>query len=431
MYKLTNLKYIQEGYRVLGQHKDGRIFICKPNSEGVLYSMNKQGIIENSYYNFAKGVGLIGGINQILILNNGIMLATGNTSEGAKVFRSVDTTYTDFIYLFTLTKDSYVYDRGWATNSDDSIILITEYSVADRDTTPVSNVYKSVDGGLTFVISHTFSRKIGDKDWIRHTHFCQVDPYEDNFIIGVGDSNDESALFRTSDGTNLETLGSKAQMWRAVSIEFDENYYYWGMDGHAEGEGPTGAYMFRMNKKTLEYETIGKSHALMYIIQKVVLNGKEIYLINNAQETHENFIAKRLDDRVHLYIYEPNQKFIDSYSWTKNKHTALYSRMDNILDLGKGLVLFSIRAISKDEYEHYSYVLIIAQLKEINEPILNVKTPGSVEQIPLSTFDKTDERELPIFVNNVTRYIETTDVNNVDASSIKVNINNRIRALKK
>lgn len=69
-----------------------------------------------------------------------------------------------------------------------------------------------------------------------HEHFIIVDKATGHVYMGVGDTDNESRIMRSTDnGTTWTTLGHGSQEWRALSMWFTEKYIYWAMDsGHVE-----------------------------------------------------------------------------------------------------------------------------------------------------------------------------------------------------
>lgn len=428
VYKLTNIRYFRPWFRALGRHPDGRIFISRALTEGVLYDMDLNGDIGNTYYDFQANFGFIGSINQILILNNGIMLVTGTTENGAIVVRSDDTTYTSFTKVLDLTPTSYIFDRGWATNADDSTILIVEYTTAERSEVDNVKVWQSKDKGLTWVASHTFTRNLTDPDHIRHIHFVDYDPYDDNFVIGTGDGNTESRLYRTVDGTDLELIGSGSQKWRSVSATFTEDFIYWGMDGFDE-DGK--AYILRVDKTTKELEVLTQASALMYITQKINTSFGELIVTSNAIETSDYFKERALDNKVHLYVSGDGENFIDIHSWERDESTGLFSRADNIIDLGNNQILLSMRAIVREDGLAHQYVIVIAELQKTPVPTIKIKTPNGIESIPTYSLNEIGNNIFRILVRGETRCLELVEPTAQNASSLRIYINGNIMSVAK
>ena len=81
----------------------------------------------------------------------------------------------------------------------------------------------------------------------RHIHFISKDPYTGHIYIGVGDFNNEPAIYITKDGgESIHCLGKGSQMWRSLSVFYQKDYIYWTTDTDSP------QYIFRISREALE-----------------------------------------------------------------------------------------------------------------------------------------------------------------------------------
>lgn len=73
--------------------------------------------------------------------------------------------------------------------------------------------------------------KDGASPYCRHIHVLMRDPFSNDIYLGVGDSDDESAIYRSSDnGNSFSLVGSGDQNWRTLSFIFTRNCIFWNTD---------------------------------------------------------------------------------------------------------------------------------------------------------------------------------------------------------
>lgn len=83
---------------------------------------------------------------------------------------------------------------------------------------------------LTFYTPNEHA-KDGANPYCRHIHVLMRDPYSNDIYMGVGDSDDESAIYRSVDnGNSFSLIGSGDQSWRTLSFLFTEDCIYWNTD---------------------------------------------------------------------------------------------------------------------------------------------------------------------------------------------------------
>ena len=139
-----------------------------------------------------------------------------------------------------MTKWKKIYDAKRAIKNsmiwieEENALLFSEY-------TPGLNLcrhhlYKYyVHSGETKTIMTFFSPDEHERDgaapYCRHIHVLMKDPFTKDIFLGVGDSDDESAIYRSSDnGNHFALVGKGDQSWRTLSFIFTERSVFWNTD---------------------------------------------------------------------------------------------------------------------------------------------------------------------------------------------------------
>ena len=268
--KVESLSY-NHNYKVIGKHPDGRIFAVRHGNVNGLYVVDRNldliATLNTTLLNRdANGLG--NGINQCVILSSGTMLCWGIYRTGNNqtiIWRSTDTSYTDFEPVFSLPNDITFIEKSVAVANDDTI-MCCEYTTNPTDPqtglwlAPYGlNVWKGTNDGRTWEVVHTRSRipKFeGDTDFIRHFHAVEYDPYEHLFWITTGDWYGESSISQINvDGTGYVRViqsdaKSNGQQERTTSLMFTEDYVVFGSDSFYNEDH----YVVKINRETRQLE---------------------------------------------------------------------------------------------------------------------------------------------------------------------------------
>jgi len=101
---------------------------------------------------------------------------------------------------------------------------VAQYALNPRRDLPIT-LYRSDDDGQTFVPARVFA-----PSEVRHLHFIQADPFDGSLWLGSGDTDRESAIWRSTDGQQWTRVGGGAQAWRAIGLAFLPDAVVWGTD---------------------------------------------------------------------------------------------------------------------------------------------------------------------------------------------------------
>lgn len=87
-------------------------------------------------------------------------------------------------------------------------------------------VYRYTPGADALQIVYTFAPRS-----IRHIHGLYFDEFTKAIFCLTGDTDEECRMLRTADGfQTIETIGQGDETWRAVSLLFTEDAFFYGMD---------------------------------------------------------------------------------------------------------------------------------------------------------------------------------------------------------
>jgi len=107
---------------------------------------------------------------------------------------------------------------------------------------------------------HVFRLDSNNKVWepvwmfqgVRHVHGVFYDPYVRTFWVTTGDSNEESALWRTDDNfSSVKKVVGGSQQFRAVHLLFTKDYIYFGSDAPDELN-----HIYRMDREGSNVEQL-------------------------------------------------------------------------------------------------------------------------------------------------------------------------------
>ena len=132
-------------------------------------------------------------------------------------------------------------------------------------------IYRYKSGSDALEIAHTFVA--GE---IRHVHGIYSDEFTKSLFCLAGDIGDECRIVRSSDGfQTMETIGKGDETWRAVSILFDEENYFYGMDAELQKN-----LIYKLNRKTLERKSLGETSGTVFYSKKI---GADLFFTTTAE----------------------------------------------------------------------------------------------------------------------------------------------------
>lgn len=142
---------------------------------------------------------------------------------------------------------------------------------------------------------------------IRHIHFIQPDKLdEDYLLIGTGDLNNESGIYRLNIITKeLIILGEGAQKYRAVSIIQRDNVLIWGSD-----DPDSDNYIYKFYRDTQILKRIRKIDGPSYYSTENKKGDMFIATTIENRQRHKAIIYKSSDEGQNWSIYKEFKKDI-------------------------------------------------------------------------------------------------------------------------
>jgi hypothetical protein len=143
-------------------------------------------------------------------------------------------------------------------------------------------VYRYRPGRDTVEIAHSFPAGS-----IKHIHGLYFDKYTDSVWCLTGDKPAECQMLRTTDGfITVETVGSGDETWRAVSVLFTPDHFYYGTDAEYRDNE-----IFKVDRQTLERTSLGQVSGTVFYAKQI---GNDLFFgttAENAPSQKENVAA--------------------------------------------------------------------------------------------------------------------------------------------
>ena len=122
---------------------------------------------------------------------------------------------------------------------------------------------------------------------IKHIHGIYFDKFTKNLFCLTGDEEKECRILRSADGfQTIETIGEGDETWRAVSILFDENSFYYGMDAEFRAN-----HIYKVDRGSRERKSLGEVNGTVFYAKQ--LSGSLFFTTTaeNAPSQKENAAA--------------------------------------------------------------------------------------------------------------------------------------------
>ncbi len=111
---------------------------------------------------------------------------------------------------------------------------------------------------------------------IRHIHGIYFDKFTKSMVCLTGDDERECQVIRSFDGfQTTEIVGQGDETWRAVSILFDEKYFYYGMDAEFRAN-----HIYRVERESGERTSLGEVNGTVFYSKKI---GSDLFFTTTAE----------------------------------------------------------------------------------------------------------------------------------------------------
>lgn len=197
----------------------------------------------------------------VVVLKNDELFITFDKSVG--VVRGGE-----YFQLKNLTRPCRVLRFGCATDQKGDVFFGEYIANAERGE---MRIYKYAPDADALEIAHTFP-----PDSIRHIHGIYFDKFSGALFCLTGDDEKECRILRSVDGfKTMETIGAGDETWRAVSVLFDENNIYYGMDAEYRAN-----HIYKINRKTGERKSLGSVGGTVFYSKKI---GADLFFTTTAE----------------------------------------------------------------------------------------------------------------------------------------------------
>lgn len=133
-------------------------------------------------------------------------------------------------------------------------------------------VYRLPSGSAQLEEAYVFPRAS-----VRHIHGIYFDGHSGELVCLTGDDEDECKMIRTGDGfRTVEVVGEGDESWRAVSVLFDEDAFYYGTDAEFRANE-----IYRMDRKTRSRMGLGEVNGTVFYSKKV---GESLFFATTAED---------------------------------------------------------------------------------------------------------------------------------------------------
>ncbi len=181
-------------------------------------------------------------------------------------------------------------------------VFVAMYSLNRERKQPI-HLWRSDDGARTFQIVKTFAPGVA-----RHIHFIQQDPADGSLWLGTGDSDAESAIYRSVDsGLSWHCVGGGSQLWRAIAVVFQQDAVIWGTDAGSDA-GAFGNRMLRWDRLTQE---LLETQQVQGPVHGIAALADGSLLASTGLEGGVN----EVDNRVHLWHSVDGRTWREIASW--------------------------------------------------------------------------------------------------------------------
>lgn len=148
-------------------------------------------------------------------------------------------------------------------------IYFGEY-LANNERGPM-RIYRYTPGSETLQIVYTFPRNS-----IKHIHGLYTDEFTDSIFCLTGDDDKECKILRFRDGFQTsEVVGEGDETWRAVSILFDKNSLFYGMDAEFRSN-----HIYQIDRKTSDRKILGEVNGTVFYSKQL---GEDLFFTTTAE----------------------------------------------------------------------------------------------------------------------------------------------------
>jgi hypothetical protein len=237
-------------------------------------------------------------VTNILPLKNGDLFVTFDKSVGVIQKRH----YTELKGMFRPCRVL----RGAAAVDQNGDVFFGEY-LANPDRGEM-RIYRYKPASRILEAAYVFGAGS-----IRHIHGLYFDPITNALFCLTGDDDQECRILRSSDGCRtFEVVGEGDESWRAVSVLFKQNSFYYGTDAEFRTN-----HLYQVDRESLERRIMGEVSGTAFYSKSIDRDLFFTTTAENAPSQKENVAA--------LWHVDQNGNCIELAKYEKDKwHKALF-----------------------------------------------------------------------------------------------------------
>ncbi len=169
-------------------------------------------------------------------------------------------------------------------------------------------IYKHRAGSDTLETAYIFPPNM-----IRHIHGIYFDQYSDSMFCLTGDDEKECCFWQTFDGfKTTQIVGEGDETWRAVSILFAENAFFYGMDAEHRTN-----HIYKVTRENLERKSLGEVSGTVFYSKKI---GADLFFATTAENA-----PSQIENVAALWHVDANDKLQKLVSFSKDGwHQTLF-----------------------------------------------------------------------------------------------------------
>jgi hypothetical protein len=151
----------------------------------------------------------------------------------------------------------------------DGSVFFGEYLANDQR--GEMRIYKYSPGADNITISYTFP-----PNSIKHVHGIYFDEVDGSLVCLTGDNENECRILRTDDEfRTVETIGEGDETWRAVSVLFSDDSFFYGMDAEFRTN-----HIYRVDRATGERRNLGDVDGTVFYSKRF---GRDLFFATTAE----------------------------------------------------------------------------------------------------------------------------------------------------
>lgn len=169
-------------------------------------------------------------------------------------------------------------------------------------------IYRYQPGSDVVEIAYAFA-----PNTIRHIHGLYFDEFSDAVFCLTGDDDKECCFWRSSDGfQTVSVAGEGDETWRAVSVLFDANAFYYGMDAEYRTN-----HIYKIERATMHRISLGEVSGTVFYSKRL---GKDLFFTTTAENA-----PSQIENVAALWHVDENDNLQKIISFPKDRwHAALF-----------------------------------------------------------------------------------------------------------